>query len=108
MCVIVEGKISLSLILSCMKEIYRETLQEREKKMSTRLSDRVIVRPWSENKGHLHIKDPWTFRKVVCGEVLKSTLHLGHFMEMCGPLISRDRAKTRMTRIVQTSYPKDI
>ena len=76
--------------------------------MSMRLSDSVIVRPWSKNKGHHHIKDPWTFSKVMCGDVLKSTPHLGRFMETCGQLISKDRAKTRMTRIVQTSYPRDM
>ena len=37
--------------------------------MSMRLSDNVIVRPWSENKGHCPIKDPWTFSKVMGGEV---------------------------------------
>jgi len=41
----------------------------REKKMSMRLSDSVIVRLWSENKGHHHIKDPWTFSKVSGGEI---------------------------------------
>ena len=76
--------------------------------MSTRLSDSVIVRPWNENKGHHYIKDPWTFSKVVCGEVLKSTAHLGRFTEICGQLVSRDKAKTRMTRIVRTSYPMDM
>ena len=73
-----------------------------------KLNDSVIVRLGSENKGHHHIKDPWTFSKVVCGEVLKSTPHLGYFMEMCGQLVSRDRAKTRMTRIVQMSYLIDV
>ena len=41
--------------------------------MSTRLNNSVIVRQWSENKGHHHIKDPSTLSKVMCGEVKKIT-----------------------------------
>jgi len=41
--------------------------------MRTRLSDGVIMRPWSEYKGYHHIKDPWTLSKVIGGEVKNST-----------------------------------
>ena len=34
-----------------------------------RLDDSVIVRPWSEYKGHHHIKDPWTLSKLGYGEI---------------------------------------
>ena len=37
--------------------------------MSTRLNDRAIVRLWREDKGHHHIKDPWTLSKVMGNEV---------------------------------------
>ena len=58
-------------------KVYRETLQERENKMSKKLNDSVIMRLWSENKSHHHIKDPWTLSEVVCDEVKKITPHHG-------------------------------
>ena len=45
--------------------------------MSMRLNDSVIMRSWSENKGHHHIKDPWTLGEVMCGEIYKITSHNG-------------------------------
>ena len=51
------------------RKIYRKILHKREKKTSTRLSDSVIVWSWCENKGHHHIKDPWTFSKLSCGKI---------------------------------------
>ena len=49
---------------------YIERHSKREKrKMSTRLSDRAIVRLWREDKGHHYIKDPWTLSKVMGNEV---------------------------------------
>ena len=45
-------------------KVYRKTLHEGKKETSTRLDDSVIVRPWSEYKGHHHIKDPWTLSKL--------------------------------------------
>ena len=50
------------------KSIERHSKREK-RKMSTRLSDRAIVRLWREDKGHHHIKDPWTLSKVMGNEV---------------------------------------
>ena len=50
--------------------------------MSTRLNDSVIVRPWSKNEGHHHIKDPQTLSKVMCGEVKKTTPYHGFLIEL--------------------------
>ena len=43
------------------KEVNREVLKKRQKKMSMRLSDKVIMRQWSKSKCHHHIKKPWAF-----------------------------------------------
>ena len=51
------------------RKVYRETFHEGKKKMSMRLGDSVIVRPWSEYKGHHHIKEPWSLRELSCGEI---------------------------------------
>ena len=65
---IAEGNMSLScvavlryksIIHSIMcegKSIERPSMKER-RKMSTKLDDNVIVRPWSQYNGHHHIKD---------------------------------------------------
>jgi len=68
--------------------------------MSMKLNDSVIMRLWSENKGHHHIKDPWTLSKVMCDEVKKITQHHGFLTESWGQLVSRDGTKTRKTRII--------
>ena len=57
-------------------KIYRKIFQKGKKKTSMRLSNSVIVRPWCENKGHHHIKDPWTLSKLVCGEIKSISPHL--------------------------------
>ena len=55
---------------SVLIDIYHRYYHVKQK-VSTRLSDSVIVKPYSENKGHHHIKDPWTLSEVVCDEVKK-------------------------------------
>ena len=39
-------------------------LHQGKKKTSTRLSDGVIVKPWSESEGHHHVQKSWTFCKA--------------------------------------------
>ena len=73
-----------------------------------RLNDSVIVRPQSENKGHHHIKDPWTLSKIVSGEFKSITPQHGLPTKTSGKLIQRYRTKTRCTRIVQMSYPRNM
>ena len=45
-------------------KVYREVLKKRQKKASTRLCDRVIVRQWNKSKCHHHIKESRTFCKA--------------------------------------------
>ena len=47
--------------------------------MSTRLSDSVLVKPWSEYKGHHHIKDSWTLSELGCREIKGTSLQHGLF-----------------------------
>ena len=46
------------------REVNREVFKKRQKKTSTRLSDRVIVRQWSNSKCHHHINEPRAFAKA--------------------------------------------
>ena len=46
-------------------KVYGQTLLQRIKKTSTRLSDGVIVRTWSKNKHLHHVRDLWIFSKVM-------------------------------------------
>ena len=45
-------------------KIYSEMLKKRQQKLSTWLCDGVIVREWSKNKCHCHIKESRTFYKA--------------------------------------------
>ena len=45
-------------------KVNEEILQKRQKKMSTRLSNGVIVRQWSESECHHHVKEPRAFGKA--------------------------------------------
>ena len=38
-------------------------LKKGQQKSSMRLSNRIIVRQWMQNKCHHHIQEPWTFSK---------------------------------------------
>ena len=56
-------------------EINREVLKKRQKKTSTWLSDRVIVRQWSKSKCQHHVKESRTFCKARAWGVLLPTLY---------------------------------
>ena len=45
-------------------KVNRKILHQGKKKMSTRLSDGVIMRPWSESEGHHHVQKSRTFCKA--------------------------------------------
>ena len=62
-------------------KVYRKTLHKRKKETSTRLGDSVIVKPWSEYKGHHHIKDLLTLSKLSCGEIEGTSPQLGLLTE---------------------------
>ena len=51
------------------RKLYRKTFHKRKMETSMRLSDGVIVWSWSENKGHHHIKEPWSLSELSCGEI---------------------------------------
>ena len=45
------------------REVYSKMLKERQKKLSTRLCDGVIMREWIEYKSHHHVYESKTFSK---------------------------------------------
>jgi len=90
------------------RKVYGKTFHKGKKKMSTRLSDSVIVWPWSENKGHHHVKEPWSLSELNCGEIKCTSPQYGLLTEEWGQLVSRDGSETRMTRVILTIYPRDM
>ena len=68
-------------------EVYRKILKEGQKKSSTRLYDRFIVRQWSKNKCPHHIKESWTFCKARAWGVLTLTPYERCLTEMRQKLI---------------------
>ena len=89
-------------------KVYRKSFHERVKEMSTRLSDSVIVRPWSKYKSHHHIKDPWILSELGCGEIKSASLQHGLLTEEWGQLVSRDRWETTMNRVIWKIHPRHL
>ena len=50
-------------------KVYKKILHQGKKKMSTRLSDGVIVRQRSESECHHHVKEPWVIGKARAWDV---------------------------------------
>ena len=90
------------------KEVNREVLKKRQKKMSTRLSDRFIVRQWSKSKCHHHVKIPWTFCKVRAWGVLLPTLYGRCLIKVRQKLVSGHSLKMLITRIVMMRYLRNM
>ena len=68
--------------------VNRKILHQRKKK-STRLSDGVIVRPWSESEGYHHVQRSQTFCKAQAKDVKKTTLKKTFLTKVRDKLISR-------------------
>ena len=77
-------------------------------KTSRRLCNRVIVRQWSKNKSHHHVKESRTFCKArVCGVLLPTPC--GRCLtKMRQKLVSRHSPKTITARVVKICYPRNM
>ena len=109
-CVIAEGKISLSQVavslytsrierMKCEgKSIIRRS--NKEQKSSTRLCDRVIVREWMQNKGHHHVHESRTFNKGLtwCEQAITPIRRV--LTESRDHLVFRHSLQTMTTRVV--------
>ena len=83
-------------------KVYREVLKKRQKKMSTRLCDRIIVRQRSKSKCHHHIKESQTFCKSRALGVLLPTPY--------GRCLTKVRQKlvSVIVGVVKMRYPWNI
>ena len=89
-------------------EVNRKILYEGQKKTSTRLCDRVIVRQWSKSKCHHHIKESWTFCKARAWGVLLPTPYGKQLTEVRQKLFSGHGSKTLTTEVIRMRYPQDM
>ena len=90
------------------RKIYRKMHKNGQKKLSTRLCDRVIVRKRVENKCHDHVQKPRAFCKArIISELtltpLKRALTKSRF-----EFVFRHSLKTLITRVVRKLYPREI
>ena len=76
--------------------------------MSTRLYDGVIVRQWSKNKCHHHIKDSRTFCKAQAWGVLLPTSYGMCLTEVRQKLVPGHSPKTITAEVVRMRYPRNI
>ena len=79
-----------------------------QKKLSTRLCDRVIVRKRVENKCRDHVKKPRAFCKAqTVSELTLTPLRRMH-TESRFEFVFRHSLKTLITRVVRKLYPREI
>jgi len=103
--VIAEGKMSLWSSYPDTYHHHVKVLKKRQKKTSTRLSDRVIVRQRSKSKCHHHVKEPRAFGKARSWGVLLTTPCGRSLTKVREKLISGCNPKMLTSRVVRMRYP---
>ena len=83
-------------------------LKKGQKKLSTRLCDRVIVRERVENKCHDHVQKPRAFCKAqIISELMLTPLRRA-LTKSRFEFVFRHSLKTLITRVVRKLYPREI
>ena len=82
-------------------KVNRNILRKRQKKASTRLYDRIIVRQWSKSKCHHHVKEPRTFCKARASGVLLPTPYGRCLTKVRQKLVSGHSPKTLTIGVVR-------
>ena len=83
-------------------------LKKGQKKLSTRLCDRVIVRKRVENKCHDHVQKPRAFCKARIISELTLTPLRRALTKSKFEFVFRHNLKTLITRVVRKLYPREI
>ena len=90
------------------REVYSKMLKERQKKLSTRLCDGVIMRERIEYKGHHHVQKPWAFCKCRTVSELALTQLWRALTKNGFELILGHSPQMLTTRIVKKLYPRNL
>ena len=83
-------------------------LKKRKKKSSTRLSDRVIMREWVQNKSHQHVYESRTFSKGLTWCKLMITTIRRALAKSRDHLAFGHNPQTFTSGVVRMLYPRKI
>ena len=90
------------------RKVYSKVLNEGKKKASMGLCNWVIVRQWSKNKYHHHVKESWTFCKVRAWGVLTTNPYGRYLTKVRYELVFGHSLQMLTTKVVRMRYPKNV